>query len=99
MKFIIEVRYDPPAADAVYTLLEQKFPQVIRGSSSSGGAEGFTVEGSWVALETGSAFIAIEAKDGLPVYKFCREVTNSADGVKVHAVAVMPVEELKKVPG
>jgi hypothetical protein len=95
MRFIIELHYGPAAADALYTLIEEKFRQVIQG----GDAEGFTVDGSWVAIETGTAFVSIEAKDSLRVYDLCREVAHAADGVTVRLVPVIPMKKLEKLPG
>jgi hypothetical protein len=94
-KFIIEIRYDPRTAHTIYTLFEQKFRPVIQG----GKADGFVVEGSWVAIETGTAYLVLDAKDGLPVCDLCREVATATDGVKVRAVPVVPIKELGRLPG
>jgi hypothetical protein len=95
MKFIIEVRYGAASADTLYTLLEQQFREVIHG----GDAEGFTVEGSWVAIETGTAFVALEAKDGLRVYDLCYQVAQAAEGVHIRALPVIPMKRIEKLPG
>jgi hypothetical protein len=95
MKFIIEIRYEAASADVLYTLLERQFPKVIQG----GDDEGFTVEGSWVAIETGTAFVALDVKDGLRVYNLCYEVAHAAEGVHVRAVPVIPLKRIEKLPG
>jgi hypothetical protein len=95
MHFLIEIAYEPAAADSLRTLaLEagERFSAAMSGKRS----DGFAVEGTWVALESCAAYLILDAKDGVPVYEFCREVTRCAPGVKARLTPVLPVERLNK---
>jgi hypothetical protein len=64
MHFLIEISYDPPAADALRTLAMEageKFSKIISGKKSSG----LKVKGCWMALEGCAAYLIIESADGL----------------------------------
>ncbi len=95
MQFLIEISYDPAAAEALRTLaLEagETFSEAVAGKRSDRSA----VVGSWVALESGTAYLVLDAKDGVPVYELCHEVTSCAPGVKVRVVPVLPAKVLGK---
>jgi hypothetical protein len=95
MYFLVEISYEPPAADALRTLVMEageKFSEVIAGKAS----DGFRIEGSWVALESCTAYLVLDAKEGLPIYDLCREVTRCAPGIRVRVIPVLPVKRLNK---
>jgi hypothetical protein len=95
MHFLLEIAYEPAAADALRTLVleaGEKFSDVIAGK----GRDGFRIEGSWVSLESCSAHLVLDAKDGLPIYELCHEVTRCAPGVRVRIIPVLPVQRLRK---
>jgi hypothetical protein len=52
------------------------------------------VEGTWVALESCAAYLMVDARDGVPVYELCREITRCTPGIKAHLIPVLPVEKL-----
>jgi hypothetical protein len=94
MHFLIEIAYEPAAADSLRTLaLEagERFSAAMSGKRS----EGFAVEGSWVALESCAAYLIVDARDGVPVYELCREITRCATGIKARLIPVLPIERLK----
>jgi hypothetical protein len=96
MDVLIEVSYDAADAEKLYTLLEQRYPEVHAG----GQADGFTVKGAWVALASGAAYFLLEVKVPWKVYELCEKMA-CADmpSVKVRAVPLLGCSELKKVEG
>jgi hypothetical protein len=91
--FLIEITYEPAAADALRTLAMEageKFAAAMSGKRS----DGFAVLGSWVALESCAAYLVLDTRDGNPVYELCREATRCAPGIKTRAIPVLPVERL-----
>jgi hypothetical protein len=93
MHFLIEIAYEPAAAAALRTLAMEggeRFSAVLSGKRS----EGFSVEGTWVALESCAAYLIVDATDGVPVYELCREITRCAPGIKARLIPVLPVERL-----
>lgn len=91
MHFLIEIAYEPMAADSLRTLVleaGEKFSTAISGKKSSG----CRLEGAWVALESGAAYLVIESEDGIPVYELCHEVTRCAPGIKTRVIAVLPAK-------
>jgi hypothetical protein len=93
MHFLIEIAYEPAAADSLRTLVleaGERFSATLSGKRS----EGFAVEGTWVALESCAAYLILDARDGIPVYELCREVTRCAPGIKARLIPVLPVERL-----
>jgi len=63
MHFLVEITYDPASADALRTLVLEagdKVSAIIAGKA----ADGFRMEGSWVALESSAAYLVLDAKDG-----------------------------------
>ena len=95
MQFLIEISYDPAAGDALRTMVMEageKFNSAIAGKKS----EGSRIEGCWVALESGTAYLVMETRDGMPVYELCHEVTQCAAGIKVQVVPVLPVSQLAR---
>ena len=95
MYCLIEIAYEPSAAAALQTLVlesGEKFTTAMSGKKS----EGFRFEGAWMALESGTAYLVIESKDGTPVYELCHEVTHCAPGIKARVVPVLPVKALKQ---
>jgi hypothetical protein len=93
MHFLIEIAYEPASADALQTLaLEagEKFSTAMSGKKS----DGFAVEGSWVALESCAAYLVLDARDGIPVYELCCEVTRCAPGIKARVVPLLSVKML-----
>jgi hypothetical protein len=70
----------------------EKFTSAMSGKRT----EGCRIETSWVSLESGTAYLVIETKDGLPVYELCHEVTQCAAGIKVRVIPVLPVHMLQK---
>ena len=98
MHFLVEITYDPASADALRTLVLEagdKASAIIAGKA----ADGFRMEGSWVALESSAAYLVLDAKDGLPIHDLCREVTRCAPGIRVRVIPVLPVESLNKTFG
>jgi hypothetical protein len=98
MHFLIDIAYEPAAADALRTLVMEageKFSAVIAGKKS----EGFRIAGAWVALESCTAYLVLDATDGLPIYDLCHEVTRCAPGIRVRVIPVLPVESLNKTFG
>jgi hypothetical protein len=95
MHFLVEITYDPASADALRTLVleaEDKLPAILAGE----GANGFRMEGSWLALESCAAYLVLDTKDGLPVYDLCREVTRCAPGIRARVIPVLPIKRLNK---
>jgi hypothetical protein len=95
MKMMIVLRYGPSSSANLYTVLEQKYPAALSG----GEATGFSVEGSWVALENGAYFLLVDAKDSLQVYDFCYEALHAAEGITVQVIPVMTAKKIEKLPG
>jgi hypothetical protein len=96
--FLIEIAYEPAAADALRTLVMEaveKLSDVIAGKRS----DGFRMAGSWVALESCTAYLMLNAADGRPIYDLCHEVTRCAPGIRVRVIPVLPVERLNKMFG
>ena len=55
MHCLVEIAYEPSAADALQTLVleaGEKFTRVMSGKKS----EGFRFEGSWMTLESGAVY-------------------------------------------
>jgi hypothetical protein len=95
MHFLIEITHEPAAGDALRTMVMEageKFSSAMAGKKS----EGSRIEGCWVALESGTAYLVMETKDGIPVYELCHEVTQCAAGIKVRVIPVLPVGQLAK---
>jgi hypothetical protein len=98
MHFLVEIAYDPAADDALRTLVMEageKFSGIVAGKRS----EGFRFTGSWVALESCTAYLVLDATDGRPIYDLCHEVTRCAPGIRVRVIPVLPVERLNKTFG
>ena len=96
MHCLIEITYEASAADALRTLIlesSDKLSAALSGKRS----EGYRMEGAWVALESCSAYLVIETKDGIPVYEICHELTRCAPGVKVRVIPVLPVKMLNEL--
>jgi hypothetical protein len=70
----------------------EKFTTAMSGKKS----EGSRIEGSWVSLESGTAYLVIEMIGGLPVYELCHEVRQCAPGIQVRVIPVLPVKMLQK---
>ena len=95
MHFLIEISYEAGAGEALRTLVMEageKFTSALAGKKS----EGSRIEGCWVSLESGTAHLVMETRDGIPVYELCHEVTQCAAGIKVRVVPVLPVSMLAK---
>jgi hypothetical protein len=98
MHFLIEIAYEPAAADALRTLVMEageKLSDAVAGKRS----EGFRMAGSWVALESCTAYLVLDAKDGHPIYDLCHEVTRCAPGIRVRVIPVLPVGRLNRTFG
>lgn len=95
MKILLQIRYEAKDADTLYTFNEKNYPALIAG----GEADGFTVEGTWVAVETGLAFIVIDVKDSVKVYEMCEQVTFSNGSTKIRAIPIIPAKKLRQIPG
>jgi hypothetical protein len=96
MHFLLEISYEPAAADSLRTLVMEagdRYSAAMSGKES----DGFRVEGSWVALESCTAYLVLDAKDGLPIFGLCREVTRCAPGIKVRIIPVLPTKRLDKM--
>jgi hypothetical protein len=95
MKLMLEIRYEVKDADGLYTFMEQNYPAVHAG----GEADGFSVEGTWVALQTGLAYVLIEAKDPTMVYELCEKAIGAANSTRICVIPVIPSKKLKQIPG
>jgi len=83
------------AGDSLRTMVMEageKFSMAISGKKSSGSR----LEGAWVALESGAAYLVIESGDGMPVYELCREVTRCAPGIKTRVIPVLPARAFQQ---
>jgi hypothetical protein len=92
---MLEIAYEPAAADALHTLVLEagdKFSDVLAGK----GSHGFRMEGAWVVLESCTAYLMLDARDGVPIYELCHEVTRCAPGIRVRVIPVLSVKELGK---
>jgi hypothetical protein len=95
MHFLVEISYEPAAADALRTLVMEageKFATSMSGKKS----DGCRMEGSWVALESSTAYLVLETKDGMPIYELCHEVMHCAPGIKARVIPVLPAKMLNK---
>ena len=95
MHCLIEISYEPSAGEALRTLVleaGEKFTSAMSGKRS----EGCRIDGSWVSLESDTAYLVVDTKGGLPVYELCHEVTKCAAGIKVRVIPVLPVDALQK---
>jgi hypothetical protein len=93
--FLIEITYDAASADALRTLVleaEDQLPAFLTGK----GADGIRFEGSWVALESCAVYLILDAKDGLPIFNICREVSRCAPGIRVRVIPVLPISRISK---
>jgi hypothetical protein len=95
MHFLLEIAYEPAAADALETLVleaGEKPSDLITGK----GSDDLRIEGSWVALESCTAYLVLDAKDGVPILELCNEVTRCAPGIRARVIPVLPVQRLGK---
>jgi hypothetical protein len=63
MHYFIEISIEPAAADALRTLIVEageKFTNFLSGERS----EGCRMEGSWVALDSGAAYLVLDTTSG-----------------------------------
>jgi hypothetical protein len=95
MHCLLKIAYEPAAADALRTLVMEageKFSDAITGKGSGG----CRIESGWVALESCTAYLVLDAKDGVPIYDLCNELTRCAAGISVRVIPVLPVKRLSK---
>jgi hypothetical protein len=95
MHFLIEISYEPAAADALRTLVleaGEKFTAAMSGKKS----DGCRMEACWVGLESSTAYLVLDTKDGMPIFEVCREVMRSAPGIKARVIPVLPAKLLNK---
>jgi hypothetical protein len=93
MHFLIEISYEPAASDSLQTLVMEageKYATFISGKKSSGSR----LEGAWMALASGAAYLVIDSGDGIPVYELCHEVTRCAPGIKTRVIPLLPIKAL-----
>ena len=91
MHFLIEISYEPAAADSLRTLVleaGEKFSTAMSGKKSGD----CRLESAWVALASGAAYLVIESDNGIPVYELCHEVTRCAPGIQTRVIAVLPAK-------
>jgi hypothetical protein len=95
MHFFLEVAFEPEETDALRTLVleaGEKFSDLMSGKASGG----LRSEGSWMALEGGTAYLVLDATDGDAIHALCHEVTRCAPGIKARVIPVLPVKRLRK---
>jgi hypothetical protein len=95
MHYLIEISIEPEAADALRTLIMEageKFTTFLSGERSGG----CRMEGSWVSLDSSTAYLVLDTTSGMPVYELCHEVTRCAPGIKSRVMPVLPIKMLNK---
>jgi hypothetical protein len=98
MHYLIEISIEPAAADALRTLMMEageKFTVFLSGARS----EGCRMKGSWVSLDSGTAYLVLDTSSGMPVYELCHEVTRCAPGIRTRIIPVLPIKMLNKKLG
>jgi hypothetical protein len=70
----------------------ERFSDLMSGKAS----DGLRSEGSWVALEGGTAYLVLDATNGDAIHALCHEVTRCAPGIRTRVIPVLPVKRLRK---